>query len=332
MSLATAAHRLLKQLPPELAHRLAVRGMRKHRFAPGLKAWVTGAFASGFSLCGHVFTNPLGLAAGFDKHGVLVDAAQQYGFGWVEVGSVTYEPHTGNTGKRMFRVNAWDIQNRMGLNGPGAHVVRERLLRAESPHYGVSIAKSNKPEITGERGIADVLKTVGLLNDLGAYHVINLSCPNSHDGQTFEDAALLRELLPEVRSKLVRPWGVKLSPHRSKREMDATLAACEAEGCWFYILGNTRPAEFKGTKGGRSGRSLLPLALPRVRWLKQTTGKPVIACGGVHLGEHAYLYQLAGADAVQAYNGFVRGPASGPTFAHTVLDEWMALRAPEFDR
>jgi dihydroorotate dehydrogenase len=306
--------------------------MRKHRFAPGLKAWVPDEYATGFALCGHVFTNPLGLAAGFDKYGLLVDAAQQYGFGWVEVGSVTYHAHAGNSGTRMFRVDDWNIQNRMGLNNPGAQAVRERLLHAKSPHFGVSITKSNKPEIVGEKGIADILATVEVLNDLGAYHVINLSCPNSHDGVTFEDPAVLRELLPSVRDRLVRPWGVKLSPHRSKAEMDQTLAVCESEGCWFYILGNTLPAKFKGTTGGRSGRELLPLALPRVRWLKQATGKPVIACGGVFLGEHAYLYAQAGADAVQAFNGFVRGPASGPRFAHTVLDQWQALRAPAFAR
>lgn len=328
MSTATAAHRLLQWLPPELAHRLAVRGMRTGRCAPGPKPWVPSPTVTGCGFLRHVFPNPLGLAAGFDKPGRLVDAAPRYGFGWVEVGSVTWCAHPGNAGTRLFRVGPWDIQNRMGLNSPGAEVVREHLQRAQSPHYGINIAKSNKPGLGGEHGIADILRTVECLSGFGVYHVLNLSCPNTHEaGTTFEDPAVLRELLPGVRVRLAQPWGVKLSPHRDRKVMDATVAVCEAEGCHFYVMGNTLPTD---RRGGRSGRWLLPLTLPRVRWLCKATQKPVIGCGGIFQGEQAYLYEQAGAVAVQAFNGFVRGPASGPGFAHTVLDEWAALRSTTF--
>jgi len=301
--------------------------MAKQRLAPGPVVWDDTRFL------GQTLTNPLGLAAGFDKHGTLAGAAQQYGFGFVEVGSVTWEPHGGHPRPRMFRLDDRHLLNRMGLNGPGAEAVHANLDGVPPSYYGVSITKSNKPDILGERGLADILRTYRLMRDRGCYRVINLSCPNRHDGTTLEDPAMLHELLPELHTMVpgvanppTFPWGVKLSPHRSKREMDATIAACEAHGCWFYILGNTQPHDHpKYGPGGCSGHSLLPLVLPRVSWLVGVTNKPVIACGGVATGLDAFLCQTAGATLVQAYTGFVRGPYAGPTFAQRVLTEWQSL-------
>lgn len=312
----------LRRLPAETAHNLALKGMRKRRFAPGFYRW-----HDGWAVLGTRLPNPLGLAAGFDKHGVLPGVIRDYGFGYVEVGSVTWQPHGGNPRPRMFRVNAWDVQNRMGLNGPGAEAVLNNLGEAPDDCFGVSVAKSNKPDITGDKGLADVLRTFMAVRGRGFYTVLNLSCPNTERGTTFEDPALLDELLPDVAKNADRPWGVKLGPASDFTDLDKTLEVCEAHGCQFYVMGNTLPAVHpRFGKGGRSGRELRPLVLERMEHIRVHLPRAkVIACGGIFTGSDLALYELKGAHAFQALNGFVRGPYSGPRFAHTVLSEWRAI-------
>lgn len=313
---------VLRRLPAETAHNIALRGMRRRRFAPGEFLW-----DGGWNVLGTSLPNPLGLAAGFDKHGLLPKVIRDYGFGYVEVGSVCWQPHRGNPRPRMFRVDDWDIQNRMGLNGPGADIVLRNLEGAPDTHYGVSIAKSNKPNIVGEKGIADVLQTFMAMRRRGFYTVLNLSCPNTEHGVTFEDPAVLDELLPDVAKNAALPWGVKLGPAGDFTDLDKTLDVCEAHGCQFYVMGNTAPADhLTFGKGGRSGRSLRPLALERMEHIRMRLPRAkVIGCGGIFTGPDMVLYELKGAHAFQALNGFVRGPYSGPRFAHRVLSEWQAI-------
>lgn len=316
---------LLRRLPAETAHHLALKGMRKRRFAPGVCRYSEYEY----SVLGTSLPNPLGLAAGFDKAGVLPSVIRDYGFGYVEVGSVCWEPHGGNPRPRMFRVNDWDIQNRMGLNGPGAEAVLANLEGAPNDCYGVSVAKSNKPGVTGDKGLADVLRTFMAVRDRGFYTVLNLSCPNTEHGTTFEAPEILEELLPDVAKNAKLPWGVKLGPAGDFDDLDKTLDVCEAHGCEFYIMGNTLPANHpKFGKGGRSGRELRPLALERMEHMRSRFHHKhlkVIACGGIFTGSDMTLYELKGAHAYQALNGFVRGPYSGPNFAHDVITEWQAI-------
>jgi len=314
----------LRRLPAETAHNIALRGMLKRRFAPGVCRYNA---EHEYAVLGTRLPNPLGLAAGFDKAGVLPGVIRDYGFGYVEVGSVCWEPHRGNPRPRMFRVDDWDVQNRMGLNGPGAERVLANLDGAPDDCFGVSVAKSNKPGIVGDRGLADVLRTFMAVRDRGFYTVLNLSCPNTEHGTTFEAPEILDELLPDVAKNAKRPWGVKLGPAGDFDDLDKTLDACEAHGCQFYVMGNTAPADHpKFGKGGRSGRSLRPLALERMEHIRVRLPRArVIACGGIFTGSDMTLYELKGAHAYQALNGFVRGPYSGPTFAHRVIAEWQAI-------
>jgi len=314
----------LRRLPAETAHNLALKGMRKRRFAPGVCRYNA---EYEYAVLGTSLPNPLGLAAGFDKHGLLPGVIRDYGFGYVEVGSVTWQPHGGNPRPRMFRVNDWDIQNRMGLNGPGAEQVLANLEGAPDDCYGVSVAKSNKPGVTGDKGIADVLRTFVAVRDKGFYTVLNLSCPNTEHGTTFEAPEILDELLPDVAKLAKLPWGVKLSPDSDHDDFLKTLDVCEAHGCDFYVMGNTLPADHpKFGKGGRSGRDVRPLALGKMEDIRVHLPRAkVIACGGIFTGSDMTLYELKGAHAYQALNGFVRGPYSGPRFAHDVIAEWQNI-------
>lgn len=326
--MTSLVQKLLKWLPAETAHKLGLAAMQRGWFAPGSAQTRDLKFPVHF--LGQNLPSPLGLAAGFDKNGILPVTIWSYGFGWVEVGSVTWRPCKGNPRPRMFRLNDWDIMNRMGLNGIGASAVYENLRKSPAPEesYGVNITKSNYPDVIGDKGIQDILCSYDRLKTCGFYTVLNLSCPNTHDGVTFEDPAMLAELLPKIQelSSPNRPWGVKLGPASTYPDLDKTLAVCERFGCHFYVMGNTMPTDHpKYGKGGRSGRDLRAAAMGRVQFIKHATYKPVVGCGGVFTGSDARLYQKAGADVVQAYNGFVRGPYSGPAFALDVVREWKEI-------
>ncbi|MBI4089538.1 MAG: quinone-dependent dihydroorotate dehydrogenase, partial [Candidatus Levybacteria bacterium] len=183
-------------------------------------------------LFGVEINNPLGLAAGFDKNGELIDSALEYGFGYVEVGSVTYEGGKGNEKPRLFRLHKEKgLLNRMGLNGDPAEIVAERLKTAKSKAFGVNIAKTHSPDILGDKAIADFVNSYKLLKSFGIYTVINISCPNTREGRTFEDPASLRELLSAIsEAGRVKPILLKLSPVIARADNKLTEVVSIAEG------------------------------------------------------------------------------------------------------
>lgn len=328
--LERAAYKLLRSLPAETSHNLAKRGMRKGHFAPGQYLW-TFKDGNGDQECGYHFLdafvdNPLGLAAGFDKNGVLVPAIRDYGFGFIEVGSVTHLGSKGNVKPRLFRLPEGHLMNRMGLNGEPAINVAERLKKAKYSHILINIAKSNNDSVMGDDAILDILAAYRCLRGIGIGDVFNLSCPNTKDGRTFQHPDVAGELLAEVKLlDFKTPWGVKVGPNLNREELGQLVQVCEDAGCSFYVACNTEPYEHvKYGKGGLSGPELRASVLRTVRLLSRTK-KPIIAVGGVTDGQTAFMYQQAGATMVEAYTGFVVGPNAGPNFAHKVLKTWRAL-------
>ena len=317
------AHLLLTLLDPERAHDIAVKGMLKRRFAPGPYE-PEGKNPDVFKT--HIFgtkiNNPIGLAAGFDKNGLLVDVAEDYGFGWVEVGSVTYQGGQGNKRPRMFRVGFRDVMNRMGLNGEPAWMVRERLLMCRSKAYGVNIAKTHDPDIMGDAAIQDMAESYRLLSGLGAYTVLNISCPNTSDGKTFEDPIALKELLSAcVVHRRDRPLLLKVSPNIQMDDLDQILELSREFNLSGFICSNTLPwVHKKRGKGGRSGDAVRALSVSLARYIVNHTGHLVIGCGGIFSAVEVLQYQKSGCRLFQAYNGFVRGPNAGPRFVHKVLE------------
>ena len=321
--LSRAAYQAAKMLPPELAHDLGKRAMQRGVLAGD------GPPSMPTELFGHTLPNRLGLAAGFDKNGELLDVVHQYGFGFVEVGSLTHRGGPGNSRPRMFRVGE-DIMNRMGLNGDPAAAVAERLRKSPTPFFGVNVAKTHDPDILGDRGIDDVVETVKLVHHLGLYTVLNVSCPNTREGKTFEEPAALADLLAAVnavRDETSRPLCVKLSPLLidDEHKLAAVFNACEAAGVGGYVACNTLPVENEHGRGGLSGDRVRPLALCTVAWLRERTPKPILGVGGVKTPGDVSDFDRKGATVVQSYNGLVRGPFAGPRFAFDVLQEHPSL-------
>jgi len=325
-------HKTLCLLQPERAHAVAKWAMKKKLRAPGeVNNLATEMF-------GHALRNPLGLAAGFDKNGELVDVFKDYGFGFLEVGSVTLNGGCGNPKPRLFRIGDESLLNRMGLNGEPAAFVAQRLFTTKNPGpYGVNIAKTHSPEIMGDAAIRDIQQCHKIMKPYGFYHALNISCPNTREGKTFEDPAVLKELLaaianpvppPSLRRKT--PLLVKLSPTSTLSdglrwaELEKLINVCMDFKIDGFVCCNTVPHEDpKLGRGGLSGRSCYFLSRGVVRFINgMKTGKTIIACGGIYSGHEMWDYKNDGASAFQVYAGFVRGPHAGPRFASKVLKQF----------
>jgi len=310
--------KLLQQLNPEFAHNVAKIGMKRGLCAPGeIQA------DEDIKLFGVRINNPFGMAAGFDKNADLIDTATKYGFGWNEIGSITCNGGVGNPKPRMFRLeDGHSVMNRMGLNGLPALVVEKRVRASKSKHFAINIAKTHDPKIMGDVAIHDIMSTYTRFHDLGIYNVLNISCPNTKEGKTFEDLGALRDLLDcleYIRNSNSRPLLLKLSPIFSDfDDMIKLVTDYEITG---FVACNTLPLEHpKNGKGGASGLHVKSLAVSVVKSLRERLpDTTIIGCGGIFDVKDVIDYHMAGANFFQAYNGFVRGPYSGPNFVKHLM-------------
>jgi len=324
--IAELGHSALMRIDPEKAHAMALRFMRFGIGAPGKykSSRMTNLF-------GVNLDNPLGIAAGFDKY-AKVDNSRDYGFAWIEKGSFTARGGEGNPGKRLFRLPNGGLLNRMGLNCISAYEAADILEDKDQTSFAVSIAKTHDPQIMGDGAIRDFQNSYHALRHLGIYTALNLSCPNTTEGKTFEEPEPLRDLfcaldeLDDVCLESRKSRVVKLSPNltRDKRAKIVEVVDSRVEG---YEVVNTLPSTHPlFGKGGESGPDLYPLALESVRHLREMTKKPIIAVGGIRSGWNMYNLRKAGADVFLVYTGFVYGsPNSGPKFAHRTLSEFDSL-------
>ncbi|MBI5367007.1 MAG: quinone-dependent dihydroorotate dehydrogenase [Planctomycetes bacterium] len=276
------------------------------------------------TVCGLRFAGPVGLAAGFDKNADLVDFLPALGLGFMEIGSVTARPSAGNPPPRLFRLPDDEaLINRLGLNNDGAEAIAARLAgRTFGFPLGVNLAKTNDDAILGEAAFEDLWSAYGRMAGVGDFHVLNISCPNTGDGRTFEDPAALTELLSGINPR--RPLFLKISPDLEDRDLEAlvgvVMGAARAKGAGLVLTNTTgrrtglatAPGEVAECgRGGLSGRPLRAAALralARTRVL--TRGElPLIGVGGIDGPDAAYERIRAGASLVEAYTGFVyRGP------------------------
>ncbi len=304
------------------------------------------------TLWGLRFASPVGLAAGFDKNAELIGFWAALGFGFAEVGSVSALPSAGNPRPRAFRLPAdRALVNRMGLNNDGAEAVAARLAATpRPPHFvlGVNVAKTHHADILGAAGVEDFRQSVRRLLPHADYLALNVSCPNTAEGKTFEAPDALDALLSAVTAEVARGRGhearggidelhasppvphapptlVKLSPPASGGvdvgAVDELVQVCLRHGVDGFIASNTA-ADREGLAtravdldqiggGGLSGRPLAARATALVRHLYRTTdGRvPIVGVGGVDSAEEAYARIRAGASLVQLYTGLVyEGP------------------------
>lgn len=321
------ARRLLFALPPEAAHRWTLAGLHAALALPGGGALIRRASRpppDPVERLGLRFAHRIGLAAGFDKDARHVEAMAALGFAFVEVGSVTARPSAGNARPRLFRLPADEaLINRMGLNNAGAAAAAARIAalpRRPVPIF-VNVAKTHDPALCGEAAIADYVESIAAVRAVADALVLNISCPNSGDGRTFEDPELLRPLLAAVMDAVGDgpPLLVKVSPDLDEERLRAVARLALDAGARGFTASNTTvdrsglatPADTLAAigPGGLSGAPLHPKALRAVKALRGFAGPEVtlVGVGGVRGAEQARAFRAAGADLVQLYTGFVYG-------------------------
>ena len=326
----------LFRLDAEAAHGWGVRAARLGQRAGGFvrRMYPRADARLAQTLWGLSFASPVGLAAGFDKNAELVRFWASLGLGFAEVGSVSARPSDGNARPRAFRLPSdHALVNRMGLNNHGAAVVARRLAATQRPPgfvVGVNVAKTHSPDILGAAGIDDFRQSVRAVLPQADYLALNVSCPNTAEGKTFEtpDAldALLTAVVEEARGQgTAPPLLVKLSPPPASGvdagAVDELVQICLGHGVDGFITSNTASdreglATPRGEidrigAGGLSGRPLATRAESLVRHLYRTTdgAVPIIGVGGVDSAQAAYSRIRAGASLVQIYTGLVyQGP------------------------
>jgi dihydroorotate dehydrogenase len=283
------------------------------------------------------FPNPVGLAAGMDKFAVAVPVWEKLGFGFCELGGVTWHAQPGNPAPRMFRAVADEaIVNRMGFNNSGAEAVAQKLSEWKKsgrwPNHpvGINLGKSKITPL--EKAAEDYANSFRVLRDLADFFVVNVSSPNTPNLRQLQDKAALDEIFaaiqeqngiqnPESRIQNRKPILVKVAPDLSFEALDEILELVSPRQIAGILATNTtipRPQtndsasqKIYGETGGLSGKPLRARSTEIIRHIfKQTDGKlPVIGVGGIFDADDAWEKITAGASLLQIYTSLVyEGP------------------------
>jgi dihydroorotate dehydrogenase len=316
--LDTLARPLMGLLEAENAHTLAVKALK---LAPrGQPAADDPRLA--VRVFGLNFPNPVGLAAGFDKHGEVPDALLGLGFGFVEVGTVTPRPQPGNPRPRLFRLpRDLGVINRLGFNSEGAQAVLARLAaRAGSGGIvGVNVG-ANKDS---QDRIADYVSLIGTFAPVASYFTVNISSPNTPGLRDLQQGRLFDELLARVvdarerasRQAGLTPLLIKIAPDLTLSELDEVVGAARRRRVDGMIVGNTTVSRPPGLRnrmtatepGGLSGRPLFALATRVLAeaYVRAEGAFPLVGTGGIDSGRTALAKIRAGASLVQLYSSLV---------------------------
>jgi dihydroorotate dehydrogenase len=309
---------LLRWFEAEDAHRLAIQGLRllpPMRPRPDDEKLAVRAF-------GLNFPNPIGMAAGFDKNGEVPDALLRLGFGFVEVGTVTPRPQTGNPRPRLFRLERDEaVVNRMGFNNDGAEAVLRRLaVRAQ--HGGIVGVNVGANKDSADR-VADYVKLIETFAPVASYFTVNVSSPNTPGLRNLQQASALDDLLGrviEARERVRRNAGdtpvlLKIAPDLSLAELDDVVHIARSRRVDGMIVSNTtlaRPSTLREQarakeQGGLSGRPLFRLSTRMVAetYVRAEGAFPLVGVGGIDTGGAALTKIRAGASLIQLYSSLV---------------------------
>jgi dihydroorotate dehydrogenase len=304
----------LHALDPEDAHELTLCALEMN-VVPGQPRGDDPILAT--SLFGRRLTNPVGLAAGFDKDGRVYERMGAHGFGFAEIGGVTPLAQKGNPRPRVFRLpEDGAVINRMGFPNEGADALERRLRRKGRPEIGFGINLASNADSADPAD--DFVRLARRFAHYADYLTLDVSCPNTANGQVFLDPARLADLLARIAAidwESNRPTLVaKLSPDAEDALLERlveTLLAARIDGIVVANTTRQRPPGLRSyharEAGGLSGTPLFALSsatLARVRTLTGGT-VPLIAVGGISSGADAYAMIRAGASAVQIYTGLI---------------------------
>jgi len=322
---------LLFRLPPETAHEFAIHALSLGLGAGAMRRAARARFErplfGELRRFGLSFKNPIGMAAGFDKNGVVARELAALGFGFVEVGTVTRLAQPGNPRPRLFRLPSdRALVNRLGFNNDGAEALARRLARARPDCVlGVNIGKSRAVPV--EEATADYLASFEAVRSHADYVAVNVSSPNTPGLRELQRADLLAALLKELQRRnrelaardraAPLPLLVKISPDLGEGELELIVEAARGAGVAGLIATNTttsreglhtHAAEVAACgEGGLSGAPLRARATRTVAALRRLTrgAVEIVGVGGVFTAEDAWEKICAGAGLVQLYTGFV---------------------------
>lgn len=334
--LSSIATSLLRRMDPERAHHLALWALRL-----GLAGCATKPDdpSLAITVLGRRFTNPIGLAAGFDKNASAAAPLMRLGFGFVETGTVTPRPQTGNPRPRIFRLDPDQaVINRMGFNNAGLdnYLSNLRAISRRPIPLGANVGINKE----GADPIRDYPAMVAAVGPLADYVVINVSSPNTPGLRDLQGEAQLRAILRAVAAVPDRPPVlVKVAPDLDHHGLAMVVGICIEHGVQGLIVGNTtisRSPQLRSPRapetGGLSGVPLFPLSTAMLaRAFLLARGRLVlIGAGGVSSGFDALTKIHAGASLVQLYTSFAY---HGPALIPRIKTELAAgLRAAGFDR
>ena len=321
----------------ERAHEIGIKALEMGLAAPFYADPIVSGFGE-IERFGLRFASPLGIAAGFDKNGIVVNRIASLGFGFVEVGTVTFRPQVGNPKPRMFRLPADQaLINRLGFNNDGADVVAERLRKLKRKCVvGVNIGKNK--DVPNEEAVENYLASFDLVYPVADYIAVNISSPNTPNLRELQQPESLDELLSALQDRNTelgrKPLLVKVAPDLSEAEIETCVDVCRTHEVDGIIATNTtisrdglRTENVDGIgAGGLSGKPLLARSNEAVSAIyKYSKGNlPIVGVGGIFTAEDAFTKIAAGASLIQAYTGFVYG---GPSFAKEINEGLARLLA-----
>ncbi len=320
---------------PEKIHHFVTRGLQLFNRFPGGSKLSHAVFSIENStletaVFGLKFKNPVGLAAGFDKNAEMMGEMANFGFGFVEIGTVTPLPQAGNPKPRMFRLKEDKaLINRMGFNNQGVEVVaaRIRAFRQQATGnrkqliIGGNIGK-NKTTLNKD-AVSDYIKCFDRLFDVVDYFVVNVSSPNTPGLRELQEKEPLKKLLQTLQQRnnkngVSRPVLLKIAPDLSDKQLDDIVEIVIESGIAGVIATNTTinregliSPKNKNETGGLSGKPLTDRSTQVIRYLSEKSGKafPIIGVGGIHSAADALEKLEAGASLIQLYTGFIyEGP------------------------
>lgn len=322
---------LLFSIDPENVHALVFRALALPMHLRGFRSLLRSMYTLQHArlerkVLGLTFKNPVGLAAGFDKDAKLIDALSCFGFGFIEIGTLTPKPQPGNDKPRLFRLpHDQALINRMGFNNEGVEAAVSRLKKRSSRIIiGGNIGKNkNTPN---EIAHQDYTSCFNALYDHVDYFVVNVSSPNTPGLRELQEKEPLMRLLHTVKDlsiqkPLPKPVLLKIAPDLTDGQLDDIISILQSTGIDGVVATNTTISrdglETPAGKlqrmgaGGLSGKPLTERSTEVIRYLRSKLGKnfPIIGVGGIMTPSDAIDKLRAGADLVQIYTGFIyEGP------------------------
>lgn len=318
--------RFLFKRDPEKVHAFTFNSLRSMLKIPGVSTIIRRKYqmkGQGLEreVFGLKFRNPVGLAAGFDKDAKLYKELSDFGFGFIEIGTLTPKAQPGNEKKRLFRLKGDEaIINRMGFNNGGVEAAVERLKKNKGLLIGGNIGKNKSTP--NDRAVEDYISCFNALFDHVNYFVVNVSSPNTPNLRELQEKEPLTKLLHALQEKnrekpTPKPILLKIAPDLTDAQLLEIIAIVKETKIAGVIATNTTisrtglVSKNKIETGGLSGKPLKNRSTEVIRFLSENSNHsfPIIGVGGIHSAEDALEKIEAGASLVQLYTGFIyEGP------------------------